>query len=222
MEYLFILLSIIVINLLLSGDNALVIALVCRNLSGKIKKKVIFWGSAGAIILRIILIFVAVFLLRIPFLQFTAGLLLLWISVRLAIGEDEHNKKLTPANSLMGAIKTIIIADLVMSIDNVIAIVAVAKGNIILLSLGLAMSIPIIIWGSGIIANLMKKWPIIITVGAGFLGWTAGEMMAADAKFKTILAYNGFEWIIPAVSTVLVVIVRIVVSHRKMVRQNHR
>ena len=206
MDYLFILLSIMVINLLLSGDNALVIALACRQLSHEMQEKAIFWGSAGAIVLRVILTFVAVFVLRIPFLQFIGGLLLLWIAIKLAIGEEEH-KEVAPAYSVRGAIKTIIIADLVMSIDNVIAIVAVAKGNIWLLILGLGISIPIIIWGSTVIVKMMEKWPVIITLGACFLGWTAGEMMVSDIKIRAILGnYIWQHWAIPVTGAIIVVI----------------
>ena len=215
MDYIFILLSIIVINLLLSGDNALVIALACRQLSREMQEKVIFWGSAGAIILRVILTFVVVFVLQIPFLQFIGGLLLLWIAVKLAVGEEEH-KKLAPAHNVLGAIKTIIIADLVMSIDNVIAIVAVAKGNIWLLILGLGISIPIIIWGSTVIVRMMEKWPMIVTVGAGFLGWTAGEMMVSDGKMKIILQnYLLAGWALPVMGAMIVVILGLLGKKKK-------
>lgn len=187
MDYFVGLISIITINIVLSGDNALVIALASRNLSGKRRKYAVILGGAGAILLRILLTFVAIYLLKVPYLQLIAGFLLLWIAVKLVRQESEHENVRATAN-LGEAIRTIIAADLVMSLDNVIAIAGVAKGNITLLSIGLAISIPIIIWGSKLINALIVRWPIIIIVGAAFLGWTAGDMVASEQKVSWIFA----------------------------------
>jgi YjbE family integral membrane protein len=213
------LISIITVNLLLSGDNALVIALASRKLAHEQQKKAIFWGGAGAIGLRIILTFAAIILLRIPYLQLIGGLALLWIAIKLLAGEEEH-EELEAKNSLGDAIRTIIVADMVMSIDNVIAIAAVAKGNFTLLVVGLAISIPIIIWGSKVIHALMERWPIIITIGAAFLGWTAGEMATADKKIMPLLEpYPWTHWAIPAIFAVSVVIIGSILSKTKLLNQ---
>ncbi|SMC82601.1 TerC family protein [Sporomusa malonica] len=215
MDWAVALLSIITVNLLLSGDNALVIALASRKLPPEQQKKAIFWGGAGAIGLRILLTFAAIILLKIPYLQLIGGLALLWIAINLLAGEENH-EELEAKNSLGDAIKTIIIADLVMSIDNVIAIAAVAKGNVTLLVIGLAISIPIIIWGSKVIHMLMERWPIIITIGAAFLGWTAGEMAIADKKILPLIEpYPWTHWAIPAAFAIIVIIVGSMLSKSK-------
>ncbi|WP_028401845.1 TerC family protein [Ectobacillus panaciterrae] len=198
------LLEILLINIVLSGDNAVVIALACRNLPEQYKKKAIFFGTFGAIALRVALTFVAVYLLMIPFLNFIGGLLLLWIAIKLLKGEDEGDVK---ANSnLIGAIKTIIIADLVMSLDNVVAVAGAANGNILLIILGLVFSIPLIIWGSQILMKIMEKSPIIIIIGAGLLGYTAGEMILKDKAVGHIL-----EGINPNLHVVMPIVLAILV-----------
>ena len=208
MEWLVALISIITVNLLLSGDNALVIALASRKLPPEQQKKAIFWGGAGAIGLRILLTLVAIFLLQIPYLQLIGGLALLWIAVKLLAGDEENHEELEAKSNLAGAIKTIIVADMVMSIDNVIAIAGVAKGNMMLLVVGLAVSIPIIIWGSQLIHMLMERWPIIITIGAGFLGYTAGEMAISDKKIEPLLhPYPWAHWFIPAAFALMVILI---------------
>lgn len=215
MEWVVSLMSIITVNLLLSGDNALVIALASRKLPPEQQKKAAFWGGAGAIGLRILLTFAAVVLLQIPYLQLIGGLALLWIAIKLLAGKESHDE-LAAKSSLGDAIKTIIFADLVMSIDNVIAIAAVAKGNIILLVIGLTISIPIIIWGSRAIHLLMQRWPIIITIGAAFLGWTAGEMATADKKIIPLLApYAWTHWALPLAFAVIVVLIGSMLARRK-------
>jgi len=172
------LLEILLINIVLSGDNAVVIALACRNLPDEHRNKAVVFGTLGAVVLRVGLTFVAVYLLTIPFLNFIGGLLLLWIAISLLKGEDDGDIK---ANStLAGAIKTIIIADLVMSLDNVVAVAGAANGNILLIILGLVISIPLIIWGSQLLMKIMEKFPIIIIAGAALLGYTAGEMIFKD------------------------------------------
>jgi len=217
MEYFVGLISIITINLILSGDNALVIALASRRLPEKQQRLAILFGGAGAIIFRILLTFAAIFLLQISYLQLLGGLLLLWIAIKLVKQENE-GENITAADNLAEAVKTIIIADVVMSLDNVIAIAGVAKGNIMLLVIGLAISIPIIIWGSKAIQMLMEKWPIIILLGAAFLGWTAGDMVVSDPKVAPLLITYGWLEEAVAVTFAALVLIAGTMAERKKVR----
>lgn len=178
--------QIIMIDILLGGDNAVVIALACRKLPDNQRTKGIVWGTVGAIVLRIILIAFALALLQIPYLKFIGALLLLWIGVKLIApdDEDEHGN-IQSSDKLWTAIKTVIVADLVMSIDNVVAIAAAAQGagekhELALVIFGLLVSIPIIVGGSQIILRLMDRFPIIITLGGMLLGWIAGTMAHTD------------------------------------------
>jgi len=178
--------QIIMIDILLGGDNAVVIALACRKLPPAQRTKGIIWGTAGAIVLRVILIFFALTLLAIPFLKLVGALLLIWIGVKLLMpqDEDEHGK-IEGSDRLWGAVKTVIIADLVMSVDNVIAIAGAAQGasdghQMPLVIFGLLVSIPIIVWGSQLVIKLMERFPVIITAGAMLLGWIAGTMAVSD------------------------------------------
>ncbi|WP_375346488.1 TerC family protein [Priestia megaterium] len=201
------LLEILLINIVLSGDNAVVIALACRNLADEHRNKAVVFGTLGAVVLRVGLTFVAVYLLTIPFLNFIGGLLLLWIAISLLKGEDDGDIK---ANStLAGAIKTIIIADLVMSLDNVVAVAGAANGNILLIILGLVISIPLIIWGSQLLMKIMEKFPIIIIAGAALLGYTAGEMIFKDKAVGQVLEGLNphLHTIIPILLAILVVVV---------------
>lgn len=216
MDYFLSLAGIVMVNILLSGDNALVIALASRNLAPDQQKKAMLWGSAGAIGLRIILTFGAVLLLQIPYLQLIGGLLLLWIAVKIIGSKREEHNQVEAKQNLLEAIRTVILADLVMSLDNVLAIAGVAKGNISLLVVGLAISIPLILWGSKAIGALMEKWPIIITLGSAFLGWTAGEMILGDKMmFSITLQYPWLSWVIPGTLAVIVVIVGKVIAEGK-------
>ena len=174
------LLEIIGVNILLSGDNAVVIALAARSLHGKRQKQAIIWGSAAAVAMRVILTVFAVELLKLPSLKIIGSLLLFWIAVKLLLPGEGNGKGIQGSEHLISAIKTIMIADLVMSLDNVIGVAAAAKGNVTLLILGLAISIPLIIFGSTFILKLMQRFPIIITLGAALLGYIAGEMLASD------------------------------------------
>lgn len=207
MEYIVALGGIVMVNLLLSGDNALVIALASRNLSTSQQKTAMLWGSAGAVGLRVLLTFAAVLLLKLSYLQLAGGLLLLWIAVKL-IADDHHgHDNIRADNGLWGAVKTIIAADFVMSLDNVLAIAGVAKGNMILLIIGLAISIPIIVWGSKVIGVLMERWPLIVVLGGAFLGWTGGEMVIADqAVLPILIRFPWFRWGLPVLFTLIVVI----------------
>ena len=174
-------LQIIAIDIVLGGDNAIVIALACKNLPEKQRKLGIFYGALGAIILRVIMVFFATSLLMISGLKIIGGLLLLWIGVKLILDSGKENSiKVSQEKNLFGAIKTIIIADFIMSLDNSVAIAAAADGNIYLVIFGLLLSVPIIIWGSSIILKLIDKYPVIIYLGAGLLGWIAADMIKTD------------------------------------------
>ena len=174
--------SIILANILLSGDNAVVIAMAARTLPAHQQKKAIFFGSAAAIVLRIVLTLIAVEMLKWPFLKIVGGLLLVYIGVTLLLEDDGggDGKEGQENAGLMTAIRTILIADLVMSLDNVLAVAAAANGDTLLLTLGLAISIPLIIFGSTLLLKVMERYPIIITLGAALLGFLAGEMVMTD------------------------------------------
>jgi YjbE family integral membrane protein len=178
--------QIIMIDILLGGDNAVVIALACRNLPAAQRRLGILWGTAGAIILRVILIFFAVTLLQFPYLRLVGGALLIWIGVKLLVPEDEGGHgDLQGGSTLMSAIKTIIVADFVMSLDNVIAIAGAAQRTqggqqMFLVIFGLLVSIPIIVWGSTIVLKLIDRYPIVVTLGGALLGYIAGDLMVKD------------------------------------------
>jgi YjbE family integral membrane protein len=191
--------KIIWVNLLLSGDNAVVIALAARSLPPKQQKIAVFWGAAAAVIMRVILTVFAVALLTLPWLKIIGGVLLLWIGIKLLIPEED-TEAVESSENLWSAIKTILIADLVMSLDNVLAVAAAADSaapmpelavmKYTLLILGLAISIPIVIFGSTLMLKLMVRWPIIITAGGALLGWIAGEMMVTDPAITTWVEHN--------------------------------
>jgi len=187
------LLKIIWINIILSGDNAVVIALAARSLPAHQQKKAILFGSAAAVVLRIILTVVAAKLLQMSFLQVVGGLLLLWIGVQLLSEEEGEEGHVKESGGLMAAVRTILIADLVMSLDNVIAVAAAAKGNDVLLLLGLAISIPLVIFGSTLMIRLMERFPIIITLGAGLIGWVGGETIVSDVALKDVVV--NYPWL---------------------------
>ena len=173
------LLKIIGVNIVLSGDNAVVIALAARSLPAKQQKLAILWGAGAAVILRIILTFFAVALLALPWLKIVGSLLLFWIGIKLLVPE-EPGDDVQASDSLMTAIKTILIADLVMSLDNVIAVAAAAGGSFMLLVLGLAISIPLVVFGAALLVKAMERFPVIITLGAALIGMVAGEMIVTD------------------------------------------
>lgn len=185
--------QIILIDILLGGDNAIVIALACRHLPEKTRFKGILWGTVGAIVIRIVLIAFAVTLLDLPFLKIIGGLLLLWIGAKLLVEEDEAHDHISGSDRLISAIKTIIIADLVMSVDNVIAVASAAEQahdehKLILVVFGILISIPIVVWGSSIVLKLMDRVPAIVTLGAGLLGYLGGAMIVTDAAIHAELA----------------------------------
>ena len=201
------LLKIIGVNIVLSGDNAVVIALAARGLPPHQQKKAIFWGSGAAIILRIVLTIFAVKLLALPWLKIIGALLLFWIGIKLLVPEDEDDDGIKSHGHLGAAIKTILIADLVMSVDNVIAVAAAAKDDILLLTLGLAISIPLIIFASTLLLKLMDRFPIIITIGAALIGWVAGEMAWDEKVLEPFTSQypQWFEYLAAAAGAIFVV-----------------
>ena len=200
------LMKIIWINIILSGDNAVVIALAARSLPPHQQKKAILFGSGAAVVLRIVLTIVAVQLLALSYLQIIGGLLLLWIGVQLLSENDEEEEGDVKQASLASAIRTILIADIVMSLDNVIAVAAAAKGSTTLLIIGLAISIPLVIFGSTLMIKLMERFPIIVTLGAALIGWVGGETIVSDVALKSALEANpSLHYICAAVGAVVVV-----------------
>ena len=184
--------QIIMIDILLGGDNAVVIALACRKLPAHQRVKGILWGTAGAIVLRVVLIAFALTLLQVPFLKLVGAALLLWIGVKLLVPDDDAHSNIEGSDKLWAAVKTVIVADLVMSVDNVIAIAGAATGagenhQMPLVIFGLLVSVPIIIWGSQLVLKLMDRFPMIITAGAMLLGWIAGTMALSDPAVKDYL-----------------------------------
>ena len=181
--------QIIMIDILLGGDNAVVIALACRKLPAKQRSQGILWGTAGAILLRVVLIFFALQLLAIPFLKLVGAVLLVWIGVKLLLPEDgEGHGEIAASDKIWAAVKTVIVADLVMSVDNVIAIAGAAESaggdhTMPLVIFGLLVSIPIIVWGSQLVIKLMDRFPVVIVAGGMLLGWIAGGMLVTDPAF---------------------------------------
>ena len=223
--------QIILIDILLGGDNAVVIALACRNLPKQTRLKGILWGTAGAIILLVVLISFAVTMLQIPFLKLVGALLLLWIGVKLLLPEDEAHDNIEGSANLWAAVKTIIIADFVMSLDNVIAIAGAAQNadpdhQLGLVIFGLVVSIPIIIWGSAIVLKLIDRFPIVITLGGGLLGWIAGGMLVTDPVIVQHLykpdwtpeTINTIHYVCAAIGAVFVVVLGRFLAARKVKR----
>ncbi len=184
------LLKIIWINIILSGDNAVVIALAARSLPPEQQRKAILIGSGAAVVLRIALTVVAAKLLAMPYLQIIGGLLLFWIGIQLLSEEDGDDDGEPKASNLMSAVRTILIADLVMSLDNVIGVAAAAKGDELLLIIGLAISIPLVVFGSSMMIKMMERFPIIVVFGAGLIGWVGGETIVSDVALKEVLVAN--------------------------------
>lgn len=185
-EFLLSLLMIIGIDLVLGADNAVVIAMACRNLPVTQRNKAIILGTLLAIVFRILITLIAVYLLKVPFLQLIGGVFLLYIAFHLIVGKDDDTNKIKSHGSLWKAIKTIVIADLLMGFDNVIAVAGAAQGHMVLVAIGLLISIPIIIWGSKIILVLLTKYPILIYVGGGLLAFTAGKMMVGEYHLQSL------------------------------------
>jgi YjbE family integral membrane protein len=203
------LVQIIGVNIVLSGDNAVVIALAARGLPPDQQKRAVAWGSGAAVIMRIALTAVAVELLRLPYLKLVGAVLLLWIAVQLLMPEDDEGGHGTAVGGMAAAIKTILLADLVMSLDNVIAVAAAAKGDMTLLVLGLAISIPMVVFASRLLLVLMERYPVIITIGAALLGWVAGDMAVTDPIDKPWVDLNAafLHWGAPMFCAIAVVVV---------------
>ncbi|WP_373807467.1 TerC family protein [Delftia acidovorans] len=200
------LLKIVWINIILSGDNAVVIALAARSLPPAQQKKAVMFGSGAAVVLRIILTVVAAKLLELSFLQIVGGCLLLCIGLQLLTGEEEDEGESKGHGSMMVAIRTILIADLVMSLDNVIAVAATAQGNMVLLILGLAISIPLVVFGSTLMIKLMERFPVIITLGAALIGWVGGETIVNDRLLHDYaISHPWLHYVAAAAGAVLVV-----------------
>lgn len=203
-------LQIIAIDIMLGGDNAVVIALACRKLPDEQRKKGIFWGVVGAIGLRVVMIFFALQLLALPYLKIVGALLLLWIGVKLLLPEhDDEHGNIDGGTTLMAAIKTIVVADAVMSLDNVIAVAGASHGSMVLVTFGILVSIPIVVWGSKLVLTLMDRFPIVITLGAALLGWIAGGMLLTDPvmppSMRTDIPFANY--IFSSIGALLVVVV---------------
>jgi YjbE family integral membrane protein len=203
--------EIIAIDVVLSGDNAVVIALACRDLPPLKRRAGIFWGVTGAIGLRVVLTAFAATLFDLPWVKLGGGLLLLWIGVKLMLPEkDDDDPEVKAAEHLWAAIRIIVLADFVMSLDNVVGIAAAARGNLLLLLFGLAFSIPLIVWASQMIMTLMERFPIVITLGAGLLGYVAGDMITDDPLLRE--AMHSLPAIVPQLSGALGAVVVVILG----------
>lgn len=206
--------QIIAIDILLGGDNAVVIALACRKLPEAQRNRAILGGALGAIVLRIVMIFFALQLLELPYLKFIGAALLLWIGIKMLVPdkEDAHDN-LAASPRLWGAIKTIIVADAVMSLDNVVAVAGASKGSLELVIFGIVISIPIIIWGSKLVLHFMDRFPLIVTLGAALLGWIAGSMAVGDISLPSLPSWSHYA--AGVVGAMLVLIVGMLVKRRQ-------
>ncbi|MCP3023293.1 TerC family protein [Cupriavidus basilensis] len=194
MQFLTALLSIVVIDLVLAGDNAIVIALAARNLPPHLQKKAIIWGTVGAVVVRSAMTVGVVWLLKIPGLLLIGGAALVWIAYKLLSDDGNGDEHGAGATTLMGAMKTIIIADAVMGVDNVLAVAGAAHGSFLLVVLGLLISIPIVVWGSSLVLKLMSRFPSIIFVGAGVLAFTAVKMIVSEPLVKEFFNSNALAY----------------------------
>jgi YjbE family integral membrane protein len=216
-QFLFSVLEIILINILLSGDNAVVIALACRNLPDKLRRQGILWGVLGAIVLRIILTYFAMSLLNYPWLKVIGAVLLIWIGIKLIVGDENAEHEVKASDQLISAIWTILIADLVMSLDNVMAVTAAAKGNLPLIIFGLVISIPLVIYGSQIIMRLIERMPLLVPAGGGLLGYIAGDLATDDPVVAPWIESSApmVDWLAPFVGIAIVVIPGLWLARRR-------
>ncbi|MGA8942268.1 MAG: TerC family protein [Thermoactinomyces sp.] len=203
-EFFTALISIIIIDLMLAGDNAIVIGLSARNLPKGKQKKVIFWGMAGAVVMRILCTLIVVWLLRIPGLLLIGGVILVWIAFRLLV-EEKGDKDVEAASSVWSAIRTIVVADTVMGLDNVLAVAGAAHNSFLLVVIGLLISVPIIIWGSTLFIKLLEKYPFILYIGSGVLVFTAAKMIADEKLIQPL--FQDAEWLKYGFYIVLIAIV---------------
>lgn len=226
------LVKILLVNIVLSGDNAVVIALASRSLPPHLRNKAIWLGAGGAVVLRLIFCFFIVELIAIPYLKIVGAALLVWIGVKMLVPEHEHNgadeNGEVAKAGIWAAIKTIVVADAVMSLDNVIAIVAAAKGNILLISIGLAVSVPLIIYGSTLILKILIRYPVFIVGGAALIGWIAGEIWISDPAIagwtKALLDKHGhwLEQAAAAAGAIGVVIAGKLIARRVLAKREHK
>jgi YjbE family integral membrane protein len=216
-QFLISVLEIILINILLSGDNAVVIALACRNLPDKLRRQGILWGVLGAIVLRIILTYFAMSLLNYPWLKLIGAVLLIWIGIKLIVGDENADHEVKASDQLVSAIWTILIADLVMSLDNVMAVTAAAKGNLPLIIFGLVISIPLVIYGSQIIMRLIERMPLLVPAGGGLLGYIAGDLATDDPVVAPWIESSApmVDWLAPFVGIAIVVIPGLWLARRR-------
>jgi len=214
------LLKIVWINIILSGDNAVVIALAARSLPPEQQRRAIALGSAAAVVLRIVLTVAAAWLLALPWLQILGGLLLLYIGIHLLSGEEEGaGSDKEDYGGMLAAVRTILLADLVMSLDNVIAVAAAARGSLVLLALGLAISIPLVIFGSTLMIRLMERFPVIVLLGAALIGWVAGETMLGDSVLHDFAArLPWLHYLAAAVGALFVLLVGLWLQKRALAR----
>jgi YjbE family integral membrane protein len=205
------LVKIIGVNIILSGDNAVVIALACRSLPPRQQKLGIIFGAGAAVVLRIIFTFIVVALMAIPYLKFVGGLLLFWIGYKLTQPEHEGEKDVNAASNLMGAVRTVLIADAVMSLDNVIAVAGAAEAyppaKEVLIGLGLLISIPLVVFGAAILIKLIGRYPIIVTLGAALIGWVGGEVIVTDPAWSAWVDEHAhwLHWGGPLIGAILVI-----------------
>lgn len=200
------LLTIVFIDLLLAGDNAIVIGLAARNLPKQMQKKAVIWGTVGAVLIRVVATMLVVSLLKIPFLLAIGGVLLIWIAYKLLVQEESHDN-IKAGTTLWSAIQTIIIADAAMGLDNVIAVAGAAHGDYFLVVIGLLISIPIVVWGSTLFIKIIEKYTWIIYLGSGVLAYTAAKMITHEGQFESFFLDNPlFNWIFIAMMVVLVIV----------------
>lgn len=201
-EFFSALLAIVVIDLVLAGDNAIVIALAARSLPPDLRKRAIIWGTFGAIFVRTLMTLVVVWLLKIPGLLLLGGLLLVWIAYKLLADSDSGDHEVSAANNFWGAMKTIVVADAVMGLDNVLAVAGAAHGNFLLVVIGLLISIPIVIWGSQLILKYVERYPAIVYIGGAVLAWTAAKMILSEPLVRDYLA--AYPLLSPAVYVAII------------------
>ena len=211
--------EIIIINVLLSGDNAVVIALACRSLPPEQRKWGILLGSGAAVLLRILFTLIVVQLLALPYLKLIGGLLLLWIAIKLVIDETDHSN-VKAHGSIWNAVQTIAIADAVMSLDNVVAIAAVAKGSMPLIVFGLIIAIPLVVFGSSLLLKVIERFPVLVWAGAALLGWVAGDILSDDSAMEQWFGKHAsaMDYWMPYVCAALVLALAWVLSRRAKVR----
>ena len=203
-QFLSALMAIVIIDLVLAGDNAIVIALAARNVPARLRTKAIVWGTVGAIVVRSLLTMVVVWLLAVPGLLFAGGALLVWIAYKLLLPEpeDDNGVRLNSVNSFWAAIRTIVVADIVMGLDNVLAVAGAAQGSFLLVVLGLLISVPIVVWGSTVILRFIDRYPAFVYLGAGVLAWTAAKMMTVEPLLKSF--YDDYKLVAPLMFVIVV------------------